>query len=165
MKARKAPLIHPRCIPALLACTATVFLSIVPYPALAQQGRGLGFRGLVPPRNAKQETYKGEVTGMDLPMIMIKEGLWGSTKVFVGPPGFLNEQGFSLRTGQRLIITAVPVKVEGQKVLVSFRIEDRDTGQSVVLRDKRGEPLWWGGGAGAGTGREQGEKGRYDRGY
>ena len=164
MKTEKTLSFYTHFIPALLMCTAVVCLITIPCPVRAQ-GRGLGFRGLVPPRNAKPERYKGEVTGMDLPLVMIKEGLWGSAKVFVGPPGFLHEQGFSFRKGQRVIISAVPVKVEGQKILVSFRIEDRDTGQSIALRDKRGEPLWWGGGAGAGTGRQHGEKGRLDRGY
>ncbi|MGA1843015.1 MAG: hypothetical protein ACMUIS_00445 [bacterium] len=163
MKAGTKSLVYPHCISALLVCMAIISLMTCPCPVYAQ-ARGLGFRGLVPPRNAKPETYKGEVTGMDLPLIMIKEGLWGSAKVFVGPPGFLHEQGFSFRKGQRLTISAVPVKVEGQKILVSFRIEDRDTGQGIALRDKRGEPLWWGGGAGAGAGRQQGEKGRLDRG-
>ena len=64
--------------------------------------------------------------------------------VFVGPPGFLNKQGFSIRKGQHLVILAVPVKVEGNEVLAAFEIQDTDTGRKVLLRNENGEPIWWG---------------------
>ena len=109
------------------------------------QSRSLGFRGLVPPPNAKKEKLDGKVLVIDLPLIKIKDGIWGSSKVFVGPPGFLNKQGFRIRRGQHLAILGVPVKVEGSEIIVAFEVEDVDTGKGIILRDKKGEPIWWGG--------------------
>jgi hypothetical protein len=108
------------------------------------QGRSLGFKGLVPPGRSKRKMFKGKVILIDLPLIKIKDGIWSSSKVFVGPPGFLNNQGFHIRKGQHLIIWAVPVKVEGNKVLAAFEIQDMDTGRKVILRNEKGEPVWWG---------------------
>ncbi|MGA1790768.1 MAG: hypothetical protein ACMUIM_04730 [bacterium] len=125
------------------------------------QSRSLGFRGLVPPPNAKKEKLSGRVLMIDLPLIKIKDSIWGSSKIFVGPPGFLNEQGFHLRRGQRLAIRGVPVKVEGSEIIVAFEVEDTDTGKGIILRDKKGEPIWWGGNrnqSAAGPAREPGKK-------
>ena len=108
------------------------------------QGRSLGFKGLVPPGRFEKKMFKGKVISIDLPLIKIKEGIWSVSKVFIGPPGFLNKQGFPIRNGQHLIIWAVPVKVEGNELLAAFEVQDSDTGRKVLLRNEKGEPLWWG---------------------
>ncbi|MGA1865704.1 MAG: hypothetical protein ACMUHX_11655 [bacterium] len=129
-----------------LAASLFLFLlSLGYYPFSAWgQGRSLGFKGLVPPGKSEKKMYKGKVTLVDLPLIKIKTNVWSSPKVFVGPPGFLNKQGFSIRNGQHLIVWAVPVKVEGSEVLAAFEIQDMDTGRKVLLRNENGEPVWWG---------------------
>ena len=120
-------------------------ISVVYVPCLTWgQGRSLGFKGLVPPARSKKKMFKGKVILIDLPLIKIKDRLWSSSKVFVGPPGFLNKQGFPIRKGQHLIIWAVPVKVEGNEVLAAFEIQDINTGRKVLLRNEKGEPVWWG---------------------
>lgn len=123
-----------------------IFLISVAYvPCLTWgQSRSLGFKGLVPPARSKKKVFKGKVILIDLPLIEIKDSIWGSSKVFVGPPGFLKQEGFLVRKGQHLVIWAVPVKVEGSKVFAAFEVQDIDTGRKVLLRNKKGEPLWWG---------------------
>ena len=106
--------------------------------------RSLGFKGLVPPPNAKQKKISGKVVLSDLPLIKIKN-IWGTSKVFIGPPRFLRDQGFLIRNGQELEILAVPVKVEGREIFVAFQVEDAETGRKIFLRDHKGEPIWWGG--------------------
>ena len=86
-----------------------------------------------------------KVDSLDLPLIRTKDGDGHPAKVFVGPPFFFKENGFPLFKGQSLIIWAVPMKVEGSDILVAFKIKDRDTGKKISLRDKKGEPVWWGG--------------------
>ncbi len=130
----------------LVILVVIFFMTLAYSPYLTWgQSRSLGFRGLVPPPNAKRKKFKGEVVLTDLPLIRIRDIMRRSIKVFVGPPSFLNEQGFHIRRGQRLIIWAVPVKIEGKKILVAFSIEDKGTGRKIFLRDEKGEPIWWGG--------------------
>ena len=107
------------------------------------QTRSLGFRGMVPPAKAKKYKYKIQVDALDLPLINARDDDGNPVRVFIGPSFFLREEGFVVREGQRLLIKAVPMKVEGKSVLVGFVIRDRDTGKEISLRDKRGEPLWW----------------------
>ena len=123
-----------------------LFLTIGFWPKFANaQTRGLGFRGLVPPAGAKQKKYKVRVEALDLPLIKTKDWRGRVRKVFVGPPGFLETQGFNMCKGQKLIIQAVSAKVEGRDILVAFEIEDEDTGREILLRNRKGEPVWWGG--------------------
>ena len=142
---REYPFIHSSLIIFLVTLLFLFLLSLGYYPCLTWgQGRSLGFKGLVPPGGSEKKIYKGKVILVDLPLIKIKTGLWSSPKVFIGPPGYLNKQGFSIRNGQNLIIWAVPVKVEGSQVLAAFEVQDMDTGRKVLLRNKNGEPVWWG---------------------
>ncbi|MBN2372553.1 hypothetical protein JXL19_02035 [bacterium] len=115
------------------------------------QTRGLGFKGLVPPAGAKQKKYKIRVEALDLPLILAKDSKGEAKKVFTGPPGFLESKGFAIYKGQRLVIQAVPVKVEGKEIFVAFEMKDEDTDMEILLRNPKGEPLWWGGDIKPGT--------------
>jgi len=114
------------------------------YQDLVWGQRSLGFKGLVPPPNAKKEKISGKIVSLDLPLIKIKN-LWGVSNVFIGPPSFLTSQGFLLQKGQHVEILAAPVKVEGKRIFVAFIVEEEKTGRKVFLRDHKGEPIWWGG--------------------
>jgi hypothetical protein len=147
---------HPNFVFFLVIFLFALFGALAYMPYLTWgQGRSLGFRGLVPPPESKKKMFKGKVVLVDLPLIKVKDSMWRTSKVFVGPPAFLKEQGFLIRIGQRLIIWSVPVKVEGSEVLAAFEIEDIDTGRKMLLRNEKGEPVWWGGNARSGTNRNR----------
>ena len=165
---KQNPFIQSSLIFLLVILLYIFFMNLFYVPCISWgQGRSLGFRGLVPPAKSKKKMFKGKVILMDLPLIKIKDSMWHSSKVFVGPPGFLNQQGFPIRKGQHLIIWAVPLKVEGSEVLAAFEIEDIDTGKKLLLRNKKGEPIWWGGTSRSVTNgnSRQGEKRQKNQGY
>lgn len=125
----------------IMAC---VLIALTSGDSFAQ--RGLGFKGMVPPSNAKPKKYTIKVDELDLPLIRAIDDEGAFVKVFLGPYYFFRERGFEIQKGQSLIIWAVPMKVEGSKVLVSFKIKDKDTKTQIVLRNSKGEPIWWGAG-------------------
>lgn len=134
----------------IVAYIFPLVINFMPRIAIAQN-RGLGFRGLVPPAGVKQNKYKIKVETLDLPLIKAQDSEGHFRKVFIGPPYFLNESGFDIHKGQRLIVWAVSMKIEGKEVLVAFRIKDKDTDKELFLRNKKGEPLWWSGNSGPQT--------------
>jgi hypothetical protein len=118
------------------------------------EGRG---RGQGNPQRARTEsqaealdtqtwqTIEGTVLQTEELVIETADGQ--TVQVGLGPSHYRESQGFVLQTGEQ-------VRVSGHLEDGEFKagqIENLDTGQSIVLRDASGRPMW------AGQGRRQGD--------
>jgi len=113
---------------------------------LAQgQGRGRA-EGSEPEATLQElETFEGLVVETD--ELVIETASGETVQVGLGPSAYREAQGFALQTGEN-------VRVSGYWENDEFKateLENQTTGQSIVLRDATGRPMW----AGQGRGRNR----------
>lgn len=64
----------------------------------------------------------------------------GAMTVLLGPLQFINERGVALQDGDRVRVTGSRVEFEGQDTLIARQIVK--DGNSVLMRNEAGQPLW-----------------------
>jgi hypothetical protein len=136
-------------------------------PGLAQPVPGGGGRGLGPRLYNPQTvtTVKGQVEklaalpgmgrgggrGLQFQSVVLKTDQ-GSLMVHLGPGWFLDENKFAVKAGDTLEATGSHVTLDNQPALIAREV--KVNGQTLILRDAQGFPLWRG--RGRGPGRSQG---------
>lgn len=100
----------------------------------------------------------GEVSGVTLtrikkiPTLQVSvelRGDTGSIRVLLGPQEYLNQQGFTIKAGDKVSVTGVKIvwKTKEKPVPVMIAHEVQKDGQVLKLRDYGGLPAWRGLGA------------------
>jgi hypothetical protein len=134
-------------------------------PGLAQPVPGGGRRGMDSQLYNPQTvtTVKGQVEklaalpgmgpgggpGLQFQSVVLKTNQ-GSLMVHLGPGWFLDEKKFALKAGDKLEATGSKVSLNNQPVLIARKV--KVNGQTLILRDAQGFPLWRGRGRGPGQG-------------
>lgn len=94
---------------------------------------------------AKVRTVTGTVAaihigyGMQYPSVTVAQNM-----IKAAPAWFLQEQGFEIKVGDQVSISAVPSLVSNDPYLYAIDITNTASKTKVVLRDSAGIPLWSG---------------------
>ena len=93
----------------------------------------------------KVQTVTGAVTAVDTaygaqyPTITVARNV-----IKVAPIWFFLDQGFELKAGDQVRVTAAPSLLSGDSYLYAIDITNIGTNEKIVLRDSSGVPLWTG---------------------
>ena len=97
------------------------------------------------------ESVSGVVQSLDGSLLVLQTEAGEAVEVSLGQPGYWEAQGLSLVVGDEVVIEGY---YEDDATLAVGSVTFVATGQTVVLRDESGRPMWAGGrrngGAGAG---------------
>lgn len=77
-------------------------------------------------------------TGTDL----VIQTQHGAVNVYLGPTAFLSQQGFAFAKGDTLEVTGSKVTRNGQEGIIAREV--KQSGETLVLRDANGKPVWSG---------------------
>jgi hypothetical protein len=96
------------------------------------------------------ESVSGVVQSLDGSLLVLQTEAGEAVEVSLGQPGYWEAQGLSLVVGDEVVIDGY---YEDDATLAAGSVTFVATGQTVVLRDKSGRPMWAGGrrNGGAGT--------------
>lgn len=104
------------------------------------RGRAEGLNSEAAPQEL--ETFEGLVVEIDE---LVIETVSGETvQIGLGPSGYRESQGFVLQTGENVRVTGYWEDDEFK----ATEVRNQTTGQSIVLRDASGRPMWAGQGGG-----------------
>jgi hypothetical protein len=84
--------------------------------------------------------FQGYVASVDTDALVVQVAGGGQITVENRPWWFAQEQGFSAQVGDEVILSGF---YEGEDVEIG-RIDDATNGQTVLIRDENGRPLWAG---------------------
>jgi uncharacterized protein YdeI (BOF family) len=99
-------------------------------------------------------TLTGEIVSSTDQNLTVETTEMGQLVVQLGPPGFASEQNVAFTTGD--LLTLIGFSGENNTFQAGQIINDT-TGQTLMLRDPNGRPLWAGRGQGGGSGAGQGQ--------
>lgn len=145
----------------LLGLIILTLILALALPVLAQPrglGRG-GGPGAMGPRFYNPQTVttvKGQVESLSTyPMMGARAGRRGlmcqglvlktdkgNITVHLGPPGYVSQQGLTVKKGDTLVVTGSKVTQNQHPVLLAAEIKKNS--QTLKLRDEQGFPLWRG---------------------
>ena len=114
------------------------------------QGGGFGQGQSEAETVADWETLAGTVVAMDDELII--ETAEGQVTVGLGQSTYREEMGFTLEVGDEMLVTGFYEDGEFK----AGTVENITTGQTIVLRDETGRPMW----AGRGQLKNQGQQGQ-----
>ena len=97
-------------------------------------------------------TLTGTVLSTDQQTLTVDTAEQGELTLELGIPGFASEQGVAFNPGDQVKITGF----EENGMFQAGQIDNETTGESLLLRDPNGRPLWAGRGQGQGQGGGQG---------
>jgi hypothetical protein len=98
-------------------------------------------------------TLTGRVLATDQHSLTVDTAEQGELTLDLGMPGFASEQGVAFNPGDQVTITGF----EENGMFQAGQIDNETTGESLLLRDPNGRPLWAGRGQGQGQGGGQGQ--------
>jgi hypothetical protein len=108
--------------------------------------------GTTDPRALAEDwsSASGVVQSLDGTVLVLETGAGELIEVTLGQPGYWEAQGVSLAAGDAVVVEGF---YEGESSLEARSVTLASSGQTVVLRDDSGRPMWAGGrrGGGAGT--------------
>jgi len=107
------------------------------------QGRGYGDGSGIPQAmaNAEWVTLTGSIVSIDQRGMTVDTVEMGQLNLEMGPPWFAGEQGITFNPGDPVTI----VGFEGEDSLFQAgQITNDTTGETLLLRDPNGRPLWAG---------------------
>jgi hypothetical protein len=105
-------------------------------------------------------TLTGEIVSSADQTLTVEIAEMGQFVVQLGPPGFASQQDVAFNAGD--MVTLIGFSGESD-LFQAGQITNDTTGQTLMLRDPNGRPLWagrgqgGGGGAGQGQGQNQGQ--------
>jgi uncharacterized protein YdeI (BOF family) len=107
-------------------------------------------------------TLTGTVLSTDQQSLTVDTTEQGELTLELGMPGFASEQGVAFNPGDQVTITGF----EENGMFQAGQIDNEATGESLLLRDPNGRPLWAGRGQsqGGGQGQSNGGQGQGQRG-
>jgi hypothetical protein len=94
-------------------------------------------------------TVSGVVQSLDGTVLTLETGAGELIEVTLGQPGYWEAQGVSLAAGDAVVAEGF---YEDEASLEARSLTLAATGQTVLLRDESGRPMWAGGRRGGGTG-------------
>jgi hypothetical protein len=101
-------------------------------------------------------TLTGTVLSTDQQSLTVDTAEQGELTLALGNPGFASEQGVAFNPGDQVTITGF----EENGMFQAGQVDNETTGESLLLRDPNGRPLWAGRGqGGGGQGQGQGQRG------
>lgn len=103
------------------------------------------------PQTQAQEwlSVTGGVESVDGTQLVLRTEAGGLVEVSLGQAGYWDAQGISLVPGEVVVVEGLS---EDGSSMEARSVTLLSTGQTVVLRDESGRPMWAGGRRGAGTG-------------
>ena len=94
-------------------------------------------------------TVSGVVQSLDATVLILDAGAGELIEVTLGQPGYWEAQGVSLAPGDAVVVEGF---YEDEASLEARSLTLAATGQTLVLRDESGRPMWAGGRRGGGPG-------------
>jgi len=94
-------------------------------------------------------TVSGVVQSLDGTVLTLETGAGELIEVTLGQPGYWEAQGVSLAPGDAVVVEGF---YEDEASLEARSLTLAATGQTLVLRDESGRPMWAGGRRGVGAG-------------
>ena len=94
-------------------------------------------------------TVSGVVQSLDGTVLILDAGAGELIEVTLGQPGYWEAQGVNLAPGDAVVVEGF---YEDEASLEARSLTLAATGQTVVLRDESGRPMWAGGRRGGGAG-------------
>ena len=118
------------------------------------QGKGQGQgAGMSQPVAHDWVTLTGAVLSSDQQSLTVDTAEQGELTLELGNPGFASEQGVAFNPGDQVTITGF----DENGMFHAGQIDNETSGESLLLRDPNGRPLWAGRGQGQGGGQDQGQ--------
>jgi hypothetical protein len=152
-------------MPRLVLFLALVMSLALVRPGLAQPVPGGGRRGMdgrlynpqtvttvkgqVEKLAARPGRGRGQGRGLQFQSVVLKTNQ-GSLLVHLGPGWFLDGKNFAVKAGDTLEATGSKVSLNNQPALIAREV--KLNGQTLILRDAQGFPVWRGRGRGPGRG-------------